>query len=116
MLKQIILGHLALIVFGAVLWVPFGEGWQNALSWVIGGAVVNANLMAISWAWKQILEKKLVALAVSLIVFKYAFIAGMLFVVVEQSWFKGLAFGAGVGSFIIVLAGMTLFSRKAYVV
>lgn len=116
MLKQIIIGHLLLIIFGAIPWFLFGDAWQNALSWIIGGAVVNANLMAISWAWKQIMEKKLVALAVSLIVFKYAFIAGVLYVFVSQTWFRGLAFGAGVASFIVVLAGMTFFSRKAYVV
>ena len=115
MLKQIVIGHLLLVLLGAIPWMLFNDAWQNSLSWVIGGAIVNLNLMAISWAWKQILEKKLVALAVSLIVIKYAFIAGVLYVFVEQSWFKGLAFGAGIGSFIVVLAGLTLFSRKSHV-
>lgn len=115
MIKQLILAHLLLTIFGAIPWFLGGDAWQNSLSWIVGAMVVNVNLVAISWAWNLVLEKKLIALAVSIIVIKYALIAGLLYIFVGQSWFKALAFGAGVASFMIVLAGATMLSRKNYV-
>jgi|GEM_PF-6608373 len=114
MLKEISIAHAVVVIGGAIALYLFSHSTSLVFSWLLGGLMMNLNLQALSWAWSLIFQKKLIALAVSIIVIKYAILAGILFSSLSQAWFHALAFGAGIASLMIVLTGTLLISRKAY--
>lgn len=65
--------------------------------------------MGISFGW--IFKKKLVALAIGIIVFKYAILGIIMFTLVKRSWFNPLWFAMGVASF--VLSGIFYALKEA---
>ena len=57
---------------------------QEALSFLFGSTLMLANVAVLAVVWWHILNKKLIALAVSIIVLKYAFIAILLMKVLSR--------------------------------
>jgi uncharacterized membrane protein YczE len=52
-------------------------------------------------AWGFIFQKKLIALSIGIIVFKYAILGIIIFTLVKQTWFDTLWFSLGVASLIL---------------
>lgn len=70
-----------------------------ALSYLTGSGVVFMNFVFLAIGWTLIFRKKLVALAGSLIVIKYAILGLLLYYVIHQPWLDLVWFAVGVASF-----------------
>lgn len=85
------LGYLALL----------SHSTQSAISFAAGGALIAVNFLILGIAWSLIFQKKLIALAVPLIIFKYAILGLIIYQVVQSSSIDLLWFCLGIGSFVI---------------
>ncbi|MEK2643670.1 hypothetical protein [Bdellovibrio sp. BCCA] len=74
---------------------------QQAFSFVAGALTILSSffLLGIGFGW--IFQKKLIALSIGIIVFKYAILGIIIFTLVKLSWFNPLWFALGVASFIL---------------
>lgn len=85
--------HLAA---GLVLTAAFAllSGTSDALSFAAGAGLSFLNLFALTFSWPRILAKKLVALSIGVIVFKFAILGWVIYEVVTSKrihvgWFAG---------------------------
>ena len=71
----------------------------NAMSCVLGSLVSGINLLLLYWSWRSIFRKKSIAIAVSVIVIKYALLGYLLYYLVanEKVSVLGLLVGFSVG-------------------
>ncbi|WP_347355647.1 hypothetical protein [Bdellovibrio sp.] len=88
----ILLGGLLLGLFAAP---------QHSYSFISGSLVIFLSFLMAGVAWVLIFSKKLVALAIGIIVFKYAILGIIIFKLVALPWFDTLWFALGVASFIL---------------
>ena len=93
-MKTILLVQGIVILIGIILLSFLGvDAKQNGLSYLYGSAIVLVNLAVLWWTWSRILQKKLVALAVLIIVSKYAILGALIYRIltlpnVSQLWFS----------------------------
>jgi len=80
---------LSLFLFGAK---------EQAVQALFGGGLVGLNLAALIWAFHKIFQKKSVAFAVAVIVFKYAALVLILFRLYHLGWKVDLGFLAGLSA------------------
>jgi len=108
-MKRIIKFQALITVLGTfLLWLV---AMQQAMeSYASGGFLVTANFLLLGQGWKMAFQKKLIALAVLVIVFKYAILGIIIYLLVKQTWLVPLWFAAGVSSmmFASLLYGLTL--------
>ena len=91
MTRKIIKSHL----IGAILFISicaFVGTERQILSTALGVAVIGLSLISLVWAWERIFLKKSIALAVSVIVFKYAILGTVIYIAlnsqhVDELWF-----------------------------
>lgn len=97
---------LALVGLG----LHFYGARQEALSFIVGGFIVTGNFILLGTGWKMVFNKKLVALSVLIIVFKYAILGVIIYVVVKQNWLLPIWFAGGIASMMIasLIYGLTL--------
>jgi hypothetical protein len=69
-----------------------------ALSFAVGSLIVTGNFILLGSGWKLVFRKKLIALSVLIIVFKYAILGVIIYHFVKQSWLQPFWFAAGVAS------------------
>jgi len=77
--------------------VYFLKGLDPVPSFVLGWSLTLFNLWAWGFIWLRIFRKKQVALALAVIVFKYAILGTIVYLGASQSWAQPLWFVAGVG-------------------
>lgn len=98
--------HLSLVLFPfALLLLTLGN--SSALSYLFGGLLTLANTLTLFTTISLIIKKKLVALNVLIIVFKYAILAGFIYYVVNLSWLSIVWLSVGVSSLlpaVVILA------------
>ena len=102
MIKSIaysIIGYTTL-AFGVVYYY-WGMNW--AISVLIGGTLMLINIASLTFLWKQVFFKKSIALAVIIIIFKYAILALILWGLASFTWMKLMGFLIGIGSLIFGL-------------
>jgi hypothetical protein len=85
---------------------------QNALSYAAGVFIVLFNVGTHYFVWSRFLRKKLIALALGIIVFKYAILGLIIYRLLHTDWLNPIWFSVGlsslmVGSFIFALFGPT---------
>ncbi|WP_413585852.1 hypothetical protein [Bdellovibrio sp. HCB274] len=86
------IGYVALLFFAAP---------NHADSFLWGSLTIFISFALMGLGYGLIFQKKLVALAISLIVFKYAILGIIIFTLVKLDWFSSIAFAVGVASFIV---------------
>lgn len=106
-MKKFFLFQTLLTVLGPLL-LLFLHGWRVAASFGLGALVILVNVALMAWAWNRILRKKLVALALSLIVFKYAILGAILYQILKTPWVSALWFCAGIGTLMLAAMGAAL--------
>jgi hypothetical protein len=84
--------------------------WHAAASFTIGGLIVLGNVSVFAWVWRRVVQKKLVALSVALIVFKYAILGAILYLVLKTAWVQPLWFCIGLGTLLVAAIGTALIS------
>lgn len=71
---------------------------QAAHSFGIGALIIMGNFILLGTGWKLVFRKKLIALSVLIIVFKYAILGVIIYHFVKQSWMQPFWFAVGVAS------------------
>lgn len=99
-LKTLIATQFALgAALTAIVWWLFGP--QLGASFGVGAALMLGNLLVLAWFWSRILAKKSFALTVVIIVVKYTFLLGAIFVLTQTAWFHVLSGGLGMATLIM---------------
>lgn len=91
--------HTLLTLLGAALVWHFAT-YQAALSFFVGSATLFLSLLMLGIGYGLIFKKKLVALAIGIIVFKYAILGIIIFALVKFHWFNPLWFSLGLASLV----------------
>lgn len=88
----------------------FAGPHYSDVSFASGGLVVAANFILLGLGWNLVFRKKLIALSVLIIVFKYAILGIIIYQLVKQNWLLPLWFAAGVASIMLgsLIYGLTL--------
>lgn len=76
----------------------FNGPQHGATSFAVGSLIVTGNFILLGSGWKLVFRKKLIALSVLIIVFKYAILGVIIYHFVKQSWMQPFWFAAGVAS------------------
>ncbi len=76
---------------------------NQAYSFLIGSALILSNLIVLSVAWALVVEKKLIALSASIIVFKYALLGAIVYRVLKLDWISTGWFSVGITSLILTV-------------
>lgn len=74
---------------------------QSSISFLCGSILIFLNLFILFWVWSRILSKKLIALAVSVIVIKYAIFGLIIYVVLKNPAIQPLWFSVGIGTILV---------------
>ncbi|MNL40402.1 hypothetical protein D3C87_1627470 [compost metagenome] len=74
---------------------------HQIISFSAGAGVILINFLLLGWGWGLIFRKKLIALSVGIIVFKYAILGIIIFRIVKQPWMEPLWFCLGIASFVL---------------
>jgi hypothetical protein len=105
---------IQLILTACGYFLLWGRAAEAAEAFAIGGALVAANFLILGILWGWIFNKKLIALAVSLIVFKYAILGLIIYRLIKVVAVDPFWFAMGIASFILsalIYALWTTLSR-----
>lgn len=92
--------HLISTISIALLILIFNTT-QNSISFICGSLLIFANLAILFWVWQRIISKKLIALAVSVIVIKYAIFGVIIYLILKNPNIQPIWFSIGIGMIII---------------
>lgn len=81
---------------------------EAAVSFCVGSMVIFFSVLAFRIGFGLIFKQKLIALAIGIIVIKYAILGIFIYVLVTKNWFDPLWFSLGVGSFTVAVVGYTV--------
>lgn len=84
---------------------------QAAIAFVAGSLVIAGNFLFLGLAWSFIFKKKLIALAVPLIVFKYAILGLIIYQLVKVISIDLFWFAMGIASFVLSALAYTLWTN-----
>jgi hypothetical protein len=84
----------SLILFG-------GRDSQSAASFAAGSGVVLMNVIVLAFTWSRMIQKKLIALSVSVIVFKYAILGIIIYKLLSFAWIHKMWFCVGLSSLVV---------------
>ena len=96
-MKEVI-GLQAFLTFTGAAMLATCFSTRSSISYLFGALLVLSNLLLLWWTWHFILQKKLIALATSVIVFKYAIFAVIVYKVLNLQMTEGLWFGVGLST------------------
>lgn len=108
-MKTVIFSQALIVLLGAVALLGFSTT-HNSLSYAAGSGLVFMNFLFLASGWGLIFSKKLIALAIFLIVIKYAILGTLLIYCLKQPWLNLTWFAVGVSSFL----GAALIYAKKY--
>src|SRR5687768_5172301 len=98
-MKIVLIVQSAITLIGTLL-LSYFYAAQQAFSFMAGSLTILTSCILLGIGYALIFRKKLIALAVSIIVFKYAILGIIIFTLVKLSWFSPLWFALGVSSLI----------------
>ena len=99
-MKGLLLIQFLAILLGSLLLGIFLDH-NSGYSFAIGGIIVLSNISVIWLCWTYLIPKKLIAVAILIIVFKYAILAIILYKVLHLSWVQPLWLGLGFGTLML---------------
>lgn len=111
-MKFLVAFHISAGVLGAIALCYFAT-FREAESFAVGAMVSALNLVTLVYSWPRILAKKQVALSVGVIVFKFAILGWIIYVVATSQVFHLGWVAAGLALVIpSVLATSLKFSQN----
>lgn len=85
---------------------------QNAASYAAGVVVVLFNVVTLYFVWSRVFRKKFIALALGIIVFKYAILGLIIYRLLHTEWLDILWFCAGLSSLMLGSLIFALFGPE----
>ncbi|MFN7262392.1 MAG: ATP synthase subunit I [Pseudobdellovibrionaceae bacterium] len=102
-MKKLTLLQLGIGLFGSLFILIFNTP-QNAGSFLSGAMLITLNMYLLEWSWGRILKKKLIAMGFLIIVFKYALLAGLVYLLTKFHMVNLVWMVAGLST--LVLTGL----------
>ncbi len=99
-MNKVIFPQLIVTVLGTLLLWMFAAPHQD-VSYLVGSLLILLSFILLGIGYGLIFKKKLVALAIGIIVFKYAILGIIIYTLIQQSWFDRLWFAMGIASFVL---------------
>lgn len=109
-MKLLFFSQIILVLAGTLLFWVFNTT-QQTWSYAAGSGLVLLNFALLASGWGLLFQKKWVALAVIIIVIKYAILGALLFYLVNRPWMNLVGFSVGVASF-VATALIFAFSKR----
>jgi hypothetical protein len=103
--------QVVITVLGFVI-LTKGRDFNSAASFAIGGVFVLVNVLSWAFLVSRILKKKLIALSVTIIVFKYAILGVILYKLLTLDWLDRVWFSVGLGSLLVSTLLFVSFTFK----
>ena len=108
-MKYFMLYQAGVGLLGALLAFQ-ASGLMSAASIAIGCAVILVNVGLTAVLWKRLIQKKLIALSLAIIIFKYAILGAIIYKLLSLSWIEKGWLCAGFGSLVITAPLYALFA------
>lgn len=112
MIKKFAWTHVAVMLLGAALAFSPNAS-QKSASYLAASGLMLINVGLLYWVWQRCLQKKLVALAILIIVFKYAILGWIVYRLLSSSWLDIVWFSMGIGSLILSSSLTALQTRTS---
>lgn len=74
---------------------------ESAASFALGCGFVLVNVMLTAFVWSRLIQKKLIALSVTIIVFKYAILGIIIYKLLSLAWVNVAWLCVGLGSLVV---------------
>lgn len=103
--------QMLITVLGGLL-LGWLSGSQQSASFATGSLAIGLSFSMMAIGYGLIFRKKMIALAVGIIVIKYAILGIIIFTLVKLSWFDPLWFSMGVASLILSAIAYALKEAK----
>ena len=100
MKKMNLIQLIVTLTLSAIIWAVHGSQ-HVALSFFMGGLLIWYGFLSWAIGMSFIFQKKYIALAIAIIVFKYAILGVITYWFVHQAWAQLLWFALGVASFVV---------------
>ena len=111
MIKQVLLYHLIFsLIFTGSAWILAAP--HKAMVVALGCGVIGLNLPLVFWSWSRIFKKKSIALAAGVIVFKYAILGVIIYLVTSRPELDGGSLLVGLTSIVPTMVLFTLRNTK----
>jgi hypothetical protein len=96
---RVFIVHIVLTTI--ITFIILTQATHAAMPFAAGAALIGLDFLLLGIAWSWIFNKKLIALAVSLIVFKYAILGLIIYRLIKVLAVDPFWFSMGVASFIL---------------
>jgi hypothetical protein len=108
-MKRVLIFQLLVLAAGSIALLLAGMH-QETESFLTGGLIVAGNFILLGSGLNLVFRKKLIALSVLIIVFKYAILGVIIYHFVKQPWMQPYWFAAGVASMMFgsLIYGLTI--------
>lgn len=108
-MRRILKFQLVILIIACPLLYIYGPRYAMN-SFLAGVLVVAGNFILLGTSWKLIFTKKLIALSVLTIVFKYAILGIIIYRLIKASWMLPIWFSVGITSMMIsaLIYGLTI--------
>ena len=94
-----------------VIVIRYADTTRGSLSFALGALIVLGNVLVTAWAWRLIFRKKLVALASGVIVFKYAILGTIIYLLVRSGKISVAWMAAGLSVLLPAVLGYALLQN-----
>ncbi len=99
-LKLFIIIQAAVTLLGSLILLEGRDG-SSAASFAIGSGIVLVNVLTLGFTFSRLIQKKLIALSISVIVFKYAILGIIIYKLLSFAWVDRLWLCVGLGSLVV---------------
>ncbi len=99
-MKLFFIIQAAVTVLGAII-LAEGRNAESAASFAIGSGIVLFNVLSLAFVFSRLIQKKLIALSLSIIVFKYAILGIIIYKLLSLAWIDRLWLCVGLASLVV---------------
>ncbi len=110
-MKLFLAAQLVVILAGTLVIAEL-LGKDGAVSYAIGSSLIFFNVAALGFVWFHVIQKKLIALSLMIIVFKYAILGVIIYKLLSLPWVQQGWLCVGLGSLLISTLIYAVFSPK----
>lgn len=110
-MKLFLIIQLVLTVIGGLILMELGKGGAAA-SFAVGSGLIFANVAVLAFVWFFVIQKKLIALSLMIIVFKYAILGVIIYKLLSYEWLNKGWLCVGLGSLVVTTLIYGIFSPK----
>jgi len=99
-LKLFFIIQIAITAIGSIVLLE-GRNAESAASFAIGSGIILVNVLSLAFVFSRVIQKKLIALSISIIVFKYAILGIIIYKLLSLSWVDRIWLCAGLASLVV---------------